>query len=263
MPQRRYFGHVCGTAGGRGPRRLWRCGQAAGAPTLRVFSRQGRGAVPRWAAAAGGQCGLLRSCAELREDGAELQGPGRVPPGRGRFLKARSGEAPGATSAQLSASHARSNSVLRKAAQLQSKILSRKKQLELQSAELGRKPLGEDSSSASSLECRARGKKYLKGCAEVGQNVAASGSCSEEEESAQSPTRNVAVTQQLGLGGAEREMRKVTESSLEFSCGRENQRCVTADSRWGRKVNTNFSVLRIFVYTLMAVFSLIMLLSIY
>ncbi|XP_052555779.1 uncharacterized protein C19orf44 homolog [Tympanuchus pallidicinctus] len=197
--------------------------------------RQGRGAVPRWAAAAGGQCGLLRSCAELREEGAELQGPGRVPPGRGRFLKARSGEAPGATSAQLSAPHARSNSVLRKAAQLQSKILSRKKRLELQSAELGRKPLGEDSSSASSLERRARGKKYLKGCTEVGQNVAASGSCSEEEESAQSPTRNVTVTQQLGLGGTEGEMRKVTESSLEFSCGREKQRCVTADSRWGGK----------------------------
>ncbi|XP_010723412.2 uncharacterized protein C19orf44 homolog, partial [Meleagris gallopavo] len=180
-------------------------------------------------------CGLLRSCTRLRGDGAELQGAGRAPLGRGRFLKARSGEAPGATSAQPSASRARSNSALRKAAQLQSKILSRKKRLELQSAEMGRKPLGEDSSSASSIERHARGKKYLKGCAAVDRNVAASGSCSEEEESAQSPTRVVTVTQQLGLGGAEKEMRKFMESSLEFSSGRENQRCVTTDSRWDGK----------------------------
>lgn len=115
---------------------------------------------------------------------------------------------------------------------------------------MGRKPLGEDSSSASSIERHARGKKYLKGCAAVDRNVAASGSCSEEEESAQSPTRVVTVTQQLGLGGAEKEMRKFMESSLEFSSGRENQRCVTTDSRWDGKVNTDFIALCIFVYTL-------------
>lgn len=171
--------------------------------------------------------------------------------GHQRGPAARGGEA---TSALLSAAHARSNSALRKVAQLQSKILDRKKQLELQSTELGRKPLDEDSSSASSLEHHTRGKKYLKGCAAVGRNVAASRGCSEEEESTQSPKRNVTVTQQLGLGTYEKPMREFTENSLEFSSGRENQRCVTTDSRWGGKVNTDCTALCIFVYTLMKVF---------
>eukprot|EP00076_Gallus_gallus_P011485 XP_004948993.1 uncharacterized protein C19orf44 homolog isoform X1 [Gallus gallus] len=210
---------------------------------------QGRGAAPRWTTAASGHCGLPRSCAELRGDGAELEGARRAPLGRSRFLKVCSGEARGhqrgpaarggeATSALLSAAHARSNSALRKVAQLQSKILDRKKQLELQSTELGRKPLDEDSSSASSLEHHTRGKKYLKGCAAVGRNVAASRGCSEEEESTQSPKRNVTVTQQLGLGTYEKPMREFMENSLEFSSGRENQRCVTTDSRWGGKRET-------------------------
>uniref|UniRef100_A0A8C9FJU3 Chromosome 19 open reading frame 44 n=1 Tax=Pavo cristatus TaxID=9049 RepID=A0A8C9FJU3_PAVCR len=234
---------MCGAGGGRGP------GRVTGETSLRVFARQGRGAAPLWATTASGRCGLPRSCAQLRGDGAELEGAGGAPLGRSRFLKVRSGEARGqqrgpaarggeATSAQLSASHARSNSALRKVAQLQSKILNRKKQLELQSTELGRKPLDEDSSSASSLQHRARGKKYLKGCAAVGRNVAASEGCSEEEESAQSPKRIVTVLQQLGLDSGEKQMREFMGNSLEFSNGRESQRCVTTDSRWSGKSKT-------------------------
>ncbi|XP_032296940.1 uncharacterized protein C19orf44 homolog isoform X2 [Coturnix japonica] len=216
-----------------------------GRPSLRFFSRQGRGAAPLWATAASGHCGLPRSCLEIRGVGAELDGPGRAALGRSRFLKVR-GEAHGqqrdtaergaeATSAAFSAAHMRSNSALRKVEQLQNKILNRKKQLELQSAEMGPEPWDEDSSSASSLKHRERGKKYLKGSAAVGRNVAASQGCSEEEGSTQSPERNFKVTQQLGLGGDGKQMGECMESSMGFSSGRENQRCVTADPRWSGK----------------------------
>ncbi|XP_021234467.1 uncharacterized protein C19orf44 homolog [Numida meleagris] len=213
---------------------------------------QGRGFAPRWAATASGHCGLVRSCAELRGDGAEMEGAGRASLGRSRFLKVQNGEVHGhqrgpaasggaAPSALLGASHARSSSALRKVAQLQSKILHRKKQLELQSTELGRKPSDEDSSSASSLEHRARGKKYLKSYAAAGRNVAASEGCSKEEESPRGPKRNIKVIQQLGLHSDEKQMREFMENSLEFSSGRQNQRGVMSDSRWGGKSKTPVS----------------------
>ena len=154
-----------------------------------------------------------------------------------------------------SASHTRSSSALRKVAQLESKIMNRKKQMELQNTGLGQKPLDEESfSSASGHEHSARGKKYLKNYATASGNMTLSNACSKEEESSQSPEKNLMVKQQLGLDSDEEEMRELMESSLEFSSGNENRRVVVSDSKWGGKVNTDFAGLCIFIYTFMKLF---------
>ncbi|XP_059687619.1 uncharacterized protein C19orf44 homolog [Gavia stellata] len=201
-----------------------------------------------------------RSCSDLSVVDTELEKTGRAPFCRSRFLKVRNENINGSQWCQTSgstvqtvsrhvtkstpgsASHTRSSSALRKVAQLESKIMNRKKQMELQNTDLGQKPLDEESfSSASSREHSARGKKYLKNYATASGNATLSNAFSKEEESIQSPKKNVAVKQQLGLDSDEEEMRELMESSLEFSSGNENRRVVASDSKWGGKSKTPVS----------------------
>ncbi|XP_030365144.1 uncharacterized protein C19orf44 homolog isoform X2 [Strigops habroptila] len=143
-----------------------------------------------------------------------------------------------AKSALGSASHTRPGSALRKVAQLESKIVNRRKQLELQNTDLGQKPLARESpSSASSHEPSARGKRYLKNYAAASGYMTLRNACSKEEESIQSPKKNVMVKQQLGLDSDEEEMREL----MEFSSVNENQRVVVNDSKWGKKRKTPVS----------------------
>ncbi|KAM8986933.1 uncharacterized protein C19orf44 homolog [Ara ararauna] len=136
-----------------------------------------------------------------------------------------------------SASHTRSSSALSRVAQLESKIMNRRKQLELQNTDLGQKPLDEESlSSASSHKPSARGKRYLKNYATASGHITPLNACSKEEESIQSPKKNVMVKQQLGLDNEE-EMREL----MECSSVNENQRVVVSDSKWGPKRKTPVS----------------------
>ncbi|XP_009316698.1 PREDICTED: uncharacterized protein C19orf44 homolog, partial [Pygoscelis adeliae] len=204
-----------------------------------------------------GRSVLPRSCSGLSVVDTELEKTGRAPFCHSRFLKVRNenvrgsqwcqplGSAVQTASRQVakstagSASHTRSSSALRKVAQLESKIMNRKKQMELQNAALGQKPLDEESfSSASSHEHSVRGKKYLKNYATASGNITPSNVCSKEEESIQSLKKNVMVKQQLGLESDEEEMRELMESSSAFSSGSENQRVVVSDSKWGEKSRT-------------------------
>lgn len=196
----------------------------------------------------------------------ELESAGRTPSHHSRFLKVCDGNAreiqrcqmPGSTvwagkshvaqSTLGSASHTRLSSVLSKVAQLESKIMSQKKHLELQNTDSGLKPLGEEcTSSASGHECDARGKKYQKNYGTTSGNGTHRDACSEEEESIQSPKRNVMVKQQLNLDSSEEEMRELMESYLEFSSGKGNQKVLVSDAQWYRKVNMNFAELCIFI----------------
>uniref|UniRef100_A0A8B9FU35 Chromosome 19 open reading frame 44 n=1 Tax=Amazona collaria TaxID=241587 RepID=A0A8B9FU35_9PSIT len=130
-----------------------------------------------------------------------------------------------------SASHTRSSSALNRVAQLESKIMNRRKQLELQNTDLGQKPFDEESlSSASSHKPSARGKRYLKNYATASGYITPLNACSKEEESIQSPK------QQLGLD-SEEEMREL----MECSSINENQRVVVIDSKWGPKRKTPVS----------------------
>lgn len=147
-----------------------------------------------------------------------------------------------------SASHTRLSSVLSKVAQLESKIMSQKKHLELQNTDSGPKPLAEEcTSSASGHERGARGKKYRKNHGTASGNGTREDACPEEEESIQSPKKNVTVKQQLDLDSDEEEMRELMESSLGFSSGNGNQKVLVSDAQWGRKVNINFAGLCIFI----------------
>lgn len=129
--------------------------------------------------------------------------------------------------------------------------------MELQNTDLGQKPLDEESfSSASSHDRSARGKKYLKNYAIASGNMTLNNACSKEEESIQSPKKNVMVKQQLGLDSDEEEMRQLMESSLELSSGNENGRVVASDSKWGGKVNTDFTGLCVFIYAFMKLFQI-------
>lgn len=145
--------------------------------------------------------------------------------------------APGGTA------HTRSSSALRKVAQLESKIMNRKKQMELQNADFSQKPLDEESlSSASSHEHSTRGKKYLKNYATGSRNTTVSNAWPKEEESIQSPIKSGTVKQKLGLDTGEKEMREFTENSLEFPSGNENRRVITSDSKWSGKSKTPVSL---------------------
>ncbi|KAF1450988.1 hypothetical protein FQV07_0007835, partial [Pygoscelis papua] len=220
-------------------------------------SRQGHSDAPRRRTITAGRSVLPRSCSGLSVVDTELEKTGRAPFCHSRFLKVRNENVRGsqwcqtsgsavqtasrhaAKSTAGSASHTRSSSALRKVAQLESKIMNRKKQMELQNAALGQKPLDEESfSSASSHEHSARGKKYLKNYAAASGNITPSNACSKEEESIQSLKKNVMVKQQLGLESDEEEMRELMESSSAFSSGSENQRVVVGDSKWGEKSRT-------------------------
>ncbi|KAM4759179.1 uncharacterized protein C19orf44 homolog isoform 3-T3 [Cyanocitta cristata] len=138
------------------------------------------------------------------------------------------GNSHGAPSTLGSASHTRLNSVLSKVAQLESKIMSQKKHLELQNTDSGLKPLAEECSSAASGHGRgARGTKYRKNHGITSGNGTRRDACSEEEESIQRPKKNVTVKQQLDLDSDEEEMRELMESSLGFSSGNGNQKVLS------------------------------------
>ncbi|XP_027758133.1 uncharacterized protein C19orf44 homolog isoform X2 [Empidonax traillii] len=169
----------------------------------------------------------------------ELEAAGRAPWGQGRFLKGRDGIARGsrqgpalestARAGNAHGAHARTSSVLSKVAQLESKIMSRKKQLESQNTDPGLKLLREESSSSSSSsghERRARGKKYLKNFGATKESGTNRDASSEEEGSTQSPKKSVMVNQQLDLDSDEEEMRELMESSLGFRSGNGNQKVV-------------------------------------
>ncbi|XP_061322644.1 uncharacterized protein C19orf44 homolog, partial [Pezoporus flaviventris] len=137
-----------------------------------------------------------------------------------------------------SASHTRSSSALSRVAQLESKIMNRRKQLEVPDADLGQKPLDEESlSSASSHKPRARGKRYLKTHATASGYMTLRNANCKEEESIQSPKKNVSVKQQLGLDSDEEEMKEL----MECSSVNENQKVVASDSKWGPKRRTPVS----------------------
>ncbi|KAM6235930.1 uncharacterized protein C19orf44 homolog [Porphyrio hochstetteri] len=206
---------------------------------------EGHGDAPRRTGLPAGRSGLLLPFARSGFAGvdAELERTGRAASCRGRFLTVRSENAPGmprcraaggagqaasgpvAKSGPGSASHTRSSSALRKAAQLESRIRDRKKQMELQTTDVDREPWDEETfSSASSREPSARGKKYLKNYSPGGGTGALSKACSKEEQSSRSPKVNLRVKQQLGLDSDEEEMRELMESSLEFSSRSKHQR---------------------------------------
>ncbi|XP_014115802.1 PREDICTED: uncharacterized protein C19orf44 homolog [Pseudopodoces humilis] len=187
----------------------------------------------------------------------ELENAGRTPSHHGRFLKVCDGNASGIQRCQMpgspvwagssrvaqstlgSASHTRLSSVLNKVAQLESKIMGRKKYLELQTTDSGPKPLAEEcTSSASEHEGGARGKKYRKNYGTSSGNGTRRDACSEDEESIQSPKRNVMVKQQLNLDSDEEEMRELMKSSLGFSTGNGNQEVLESDAQCGRKSKT-------------------------
>ncbi|XP_074019702.1 uncharacterized protein C19orf44 homolog [Numenius arquata] len=221
---------------------------------------QGRGDGPRGRTLTAGRSIVPRSCSDFSVADTELEETGRAPFCRSRFLKVRHENVPGSLWRQTSGStvqrgsrdtakstagntsHTRSSSALRKVAQLESKIMNRKKQMELQTTDLGQKALDEESlSSSSSHERSARGKKYLKNSATASGNVTLSNACSREEERIQSPKKNVVVKQQLGLDSDEEEMKGLTESSLELSSGNKNWRVVASDSKRGGKSKTPVS----------------------
>ncbi|XP_068277041.1 uncharacterized protein C19orf44 homolog [Nyctibius grandis] len=217
---------------------------------------QGHGDAPRGRTVAAGRSVLPRFRSDLSVVGTELEKTGRAPFGHSRFLKVRNENVPGsrwcqasgsavqpgnghvAKSTPGSASHTRSSSALRKVAQLESKIMNRKKQMELQNRDLSQKPLDEESfSSASNHEHSERGKKYLKNYATASGNMTLRNACSKEEESIQSPKKNVMAKQQLSLDSDE-EMRQLLERSLEFSSRNENRRVVESDAKSGGKSKT-------------------------
>ncbi|KAM6310725.1 uncharacterized protein C19orf44 homolog [Podargus strigoides] len=203
---------------------------------------------------------MLPSWSDLSVSNTELEEIFGAPLRRSRFLKVRNEKAhgsqgcpgsgsaawpairPAAKGAAGTTSRARSSSALRKAAELESKILNRKKQMELRNTDLGQESLDEESHlSASSHEHSARGKKYLKNkylksSATASGNVTLGSARSREEESIQSPKKNVLVKQQLGLDSDEEEMRELLERSLGFSSGNETRRVVA-----GRKSKTPVS----------------------
>ncbi|XP_032850586.2 uncharacterized protein C19orf44 homolog [Tyto alba] len=215
---------------------------------------QGYSDAPRWRTISAGPSVFLPPSGNLSTVDTELEKTGRAPFSHSRFLKVHNENGRGrqwcqvsgsaeqtasgyvAKSTPGSTSHTRSSSALRRVAQLENKIRNRRKQIELQNADLGQKPLDEESlSSASSREHGTRGKKYLKNYTTAGGNTALSDACSKEEESIQSPKKNVMVKQQLGLDSDEEEMRELMGCSLEFSSGNENQKIVVSDSKWSGK----------------------------
>ncbi|XP_049664021.1 uncharacterized protein C19orf44 homolog isoform X3 [Accipiter gentilis] len=221
---------------------------------------QGRSDAPRGRTITAGRSVLPRFCNDLSVVDPELEKSGRAPFCPSRFLKVRNENGPGSRWCQTlgsagqtmnrheakntlgSTSQTRSSSALRKVAQLESKIMNRKKQMELQNTDLGQKALEEQSfSSASSHEHGGRGKKYLKNYATAGGNTTLGNACSKEEESIQSPKKKVMVKQQLGLDSDEEEMRELMEGSLEFDSGNENWKVVVSDSKWGGKSKTPVS----------------------
>ncbi|XP_009866933.1 PREDICTED: uncharacterized protein C19orf44 homolog, partial [Apaloderma vittatum] len=190
---------------------------------------------------------------------AQLEKTEGAPFCRSRFLKVHNENVPGsqwsgavqmsgsaaqassshvAKSAPVSASHARLSSALRKVAQLESKIMNRKKQMELQNTDVSQKLLDEELSSASSHEHSARGKRYLKSHAAASGSRTLGNAGSKEEESIRGPKPNVTVKEQLGLDSDEEEMRELMGSSLEFSSGNKNRKVVVSDSKRGGKSKT-------------------------
>ncbi|XP_062452064.1 uncharacterized protein C19orf44 homolog isoform X1 [Rhea pennata] len=206
---------------------------------------------------AAGRGGLPSSLSDLSVEDSELENTGKTPFPRSRFLKAQTGQGnrwyqpSGSTVAAAgrhpaqgalgSTSHARSSTALKKVAQLESKIMNRKKQMDLRNSELGQKPSDECFSSASSREHSARGNKYRKNYATACENVASSNAHPKEDESIQKSKENVAIKQQLVVDSDEEEMRELMESSLELSSRNENQRVPVNDSKQVGKSETTVS----------------------
>lgn len=122
------------------------------------------------------------------------------------------------------ASKVRSSAILRKLAQIESKIMTRKVQLDLADTELDLNISDEKDSASSSLEQSTRGSRYLKKNDKVSDYVV---STKVKGENWHQTTNKVPVRKQLGLDSDEEEMRQLLGSSLEFSSENENQKDVT------------------------------------
>uniref|UniRef100_A0A8C3S6M6 Chromosome 19 open reading frame 44 n=1 Tax=Chelydra serpentina TaxID=8475 RepID=A0A8C3S6M6_CHESE len=135
------------------------------------------------------------------------------------------------------ASKVRSSAVLRKLAQIESKIMTRKVQMDFSDTELDLKISDEKNLSArSSLEESARGSRYLEKNDTVKENVTSSKVHFKGESSCQTTKNKVPIRKQLGLDSDEEEMRQLLGSSLEFSSENENQKDVTKFSKPDRKL---------------------------
>ncbi|CAM4701860.1 uncharacterized protein C19orf44 homolog isoform X1 [Caretta caretta] len=135
------------------------------------------------------------------------------------------------------ASKVRSSAVLRKLAQIESKIMTRKVQMDFSDTGLDPKISDEKNLSArSSLEESARGSRYLKKNDTVKENVTLSKAHFKEKSSCQTTKNKVPIRKQRGLDSDEEEMRQLLGSSLEFSSENENQKDVTNFSKPDRKL---------------------------
>ncbi|XP_044854474.1 uncharacterized protein C19orf44 homolog isoform X1 [Mauremys mutica] len=130
------------------------------------------------------------------------------------------------------ASQVRSSAILRKLAQIESKIMTRKVQMDFSDTELDLKILDDKNLSArSSLEESARGSRYLKKNDTVKENVKLSKVHFKGKGSCQTTKNKVPIRKQLSLDSDEEEMRQLLGSSLEFSSENENQKDVTNFSK--------------------------------
>ncbi|XP_024050032.1 uncharacterized protein C19orf44 homolog [Terrapene carolina triunguis] len=130
------------------------------------------------------------------------------------------------------ASKVRSSAILRKLAQIESKIMTRKVQMDFSDTELDLKISDENNLSArSSLEESARGTRYLKKNDTVKENVTLSKVHFKGKSSCQTTKNKVPIRKQLSLDSDEEEMRQLLGSSLEFSSENENQKDVTNFSK--------------------------------
>ncbi|XP_050789967.1 uncharacterized protein C19orf44 homolog isoform X1 [Gopherus flavomarginatus] len=129
-------------------------------------------------------------------------------------------------------SQVRSSAILRKLAQIESKIMTQKVQMDFSDTELDLKISDEENLSArSSLEESARGSRYLKKNDTVKENVTLSKVHFKGKGSCQTTINKVPIRKQLSLDSDEEEMRQLLGSSLEFSSENENQKDVTNFSK--------------------------------
>uniref|UniRef100_A0A8C8VLN3 Chromosome 19 open reading frame 44 n=1 Tax=Pelusios castaneus TaxID=367368 RepID=A0A8C8VLN3_9SAUR len=133
-------------------------------------------------------------------------------------------------------SKGRSNAVLRKLAQIESKIMTRKVQMDLLDTEMDLESLDENYFSVrSSLEQSARDSSCLNKKDTINENVTLSKLHFKGKSSSQTTKKKVPVRTQLGLDSDEEEMKQLLGSSLEFSSENENQEDVTNYSKLGGK----------------------------
>ncbi|KAM8795061.1 uncharacterized protein C19orf44 homolog [Eudromia elegans] len=229
-----------------------RAGAAAGAASPGALRSQGPSDAPCARATTVGRGGLLCSFSDLSAEDSELEAAGKAP--LRRFLKAGGESAPGgrwkqppgnvgphAPAARGSVSHARSSSALKKVAQLESRIMNRKKQLGSRTSECGQDPSDESVSSASSREHSARGSKYRKNYAR--ENRALGDARPKGAESSRNSPSDAAVKQQLGLGCDEEEAKELVKSTWQFSSRNRSWRVPVNDSKQMGKDSVVSSIL--------------------